>query len=157
MLRRKKTRRIKTQATDPFQTLFDSHHDQFGEFVRRGRLLAWSRDPASAGYVWSIVVDDNFLEVVEIEEGDTLVVFRQDDSIAFEGLIDPDTGPFVPDGSDAEPLCVFGREIHWFQCGWNPNDWASLFFNDIDSDREAYRAILIKKQPERKSHKKPRQ
>lgn len=91
-----------------------------------------------------------------IDKGDHLKVFDEDGiTILFEGEIIPDyqigwteyPKEFKNPGQ-GQPSAL-GYWIHWTQQGWNPDDWAKLFFHEMwrAGNQKPLRAELIKATP----------
>ena len=103
--------------------------------------------------------------IKELENGDHLKVFGEKGEILFDGEIwhdrqagwqpyfhvqrklkkKPYTG--VKDSAHGQP-CALGHWIHWTQKGWDPDEWAKLFFHAYlkeGSNGQLLRAELIKK------------
>ena len=130
---------------------------QHGKHAKIGKLLAWFDEPATEGFVWSLHEDGKpgYDGVVEIEDGDYLFVLGRNDTVAFSGVISPDRRagftPYDPKHPRLGQPVARGRWIHWTQQGWQPDDWAKLFFK-----RKPFRAILIKPPKGKRFHATPR-
>ncbi|MDE1969979.1 MAG: hypothetical protein KGI50_00125 [Patescibacteria group bacterium] len=100
------------------------------------------------GLMWTLIEDGKrgYNGLHFIEEGDKLIIYREDSSIIFEGTIMPDHKigyaeyPGYP--GRGQPAAL-GCWIHWTQQGWQPDDWATLFMQD--EGKPSLRATLIKK------------
>jgi hypothetical protein len=85
-----------------------------------------------------------YADLVLIEHGDRLTVFGPDGETLFDGTIDCDFKagwreyPLNP--GHGQP-CALGVWIHWTERGWEPDDWARLFFRE---DGPPLRAVIEK-------------
>lgn len=103
--------------------------------------------------VWSVMVIENgkqvYDDLYEITEGDYLAIYGENNEILFdeEIICDFQAGwtayPDNPFGQ-GQPSAL-GYWIHWTQHGWQPDDWAALFFHQykIGSNGKPLRAELI--------------
>jgi hypothetical protein len=111
----------------------------------RGTLIDFF-ETGCEGIIWMMEKDGlSGYEALEmIEEGDHLKVFADDDSILFDGIIDPDHeigwAEYPLNPGYGQP-CALGYWIHWTQRGWQPDDWAKLFIR-----KSPLRAEVIKKE-----------
>ncbi len=100
----------------------------------------------------------------ELENGDHLKVFGEKGEIIFDGVIEHDrqvgwqpyfhvlrklkgkpyTG--IQDSRHGQP-CALGHWVHWTQKGWEPDEWAKLFFHASlkGTNGKSLKAELIKK------------
>jgi hypothetical protein len=86
------------------------------------------------GMMWVLIQDNmkGYEALVDINEGDYLKIFNEDGSVIFDGVIkeDHEIGyakyPLNPEYGQPAAL---GYWIHWTQSGWQPDDWARLFFH----------------------------
>ncbi len=111
-------------------------------------------ETGTEGIIWSLLEDDKsgYDALVIVEKGDHLKIYNPDGSVAFNGVINPDPKAgwteFPQNPGHGQPSAL-GCWIHWTQKGWNPDDWAALFFNyDIQSQKKLdghLRAELTKK------------
>lgn len=111
-------------------------------------------ETGTEGMIWSLIEDSKsgYDALVSIENGDHLKIYRPDDTVAFDGVIKTDYKAgwteFPQNPGHGQPSAL-GCWIHWTQKGWNPDDWAALFFNyDIKNQKrlDGYlRAELTKK------------
>lgn len=57
-----------------------------------------------------------------IEEGDHLKITTANGKILFDGIIEP-----AEITASGWPIAL-GHEVNWIQKGWDPDEWAKLFF-----------------------------
>ena len=106
------------------------------------------------GIIWSLVEDgkQGYDGLHEIHEGDHLTVFGENNEVLFSGEISCDRRigwmeyPLNP--GHGQPAAL-GYWIHWTQRGWQPDDWAKLFFHPYlkgNADKPVLRAELTKKE-----------
>jgi len=117
----------------------------------RGVLSPWF-ETGTEGIVWTLYEDGKkgYDAMRIIENGDRLKVWRESGEIVFDGEIveDHKAGweeyPGRPGFGQPSAL---GYWIHWTQRGWEPDNWAALFFNEyMDGDNaKPLRAELTKK------------
>lgn len=109
----------------------------------KGVLEGWS-ETGTEGMVWSFHEDGkagyNGLNI--LDAGDYLVVYDKDNKVVFQGKINPDykIGRKRRPGTNYWQPVALGMWVHWIQKGWQPDDWAKLFFNE-----PPLRAVLRKK------------
>ena len=80
-----------------------------------------------------------------LEEGDHLTVFRSDEAVRFAGYIKKDTETAKiprPHHPELPRQFALGCWVYWIQEGWNPDEWALLFFTE-------FKAVLLT--PEKKA------
>lgn len=90
--------------------------------------------------------------LVTIERGDRLKIYNPDSTVAFDGIIEPDYKAgwteFPQNLGHGQPSAL-GFWIHWTQKGWDPDEWATLFFGyDLKANKSLgkhLRAELTKK------------
>lgn len=77
-----------------------------------------------------------------LQAGDYLIIYNKNNSIAFEGKIQPDskTGRKRVHGTNDRYIPALNIAVRWVQKGWKPDDWAKMF-----SDKSDLRAVLRKK------------
>jgi hypothetical protein len=117
-------------------------------------ILAPSFETGDEGTCWILSEDgkSGYDAEVNLDNGDHLKIFNSDGTVAFDGVIDQDHEAGwteYPRNSGHGQPSALGIWILWTQKGWNPDDWAALFFNyDIKNQKrsEGYlRAELTKK------------
>lgn len=94
---------------------------------------------------WNLLEDGKigFDARVPIEAGDHLKVFTEDGLVLFDDIINPDyRAGWTELLSGYGAPRALGRSVCWTQRGWEPDDWAKLFFR---ADDKRLRAELIKK------------
>lgn len=99
-----------------------------------GTLYGWF-ETGTEGVIWILLKDgeEGYDAFCSIDEGDRITVFNEDNTILYQGIIDPDeeTGwaeyPLNPGNGQQVAL---GMWVHWIQAGFNPDDWAGLFFHN---------------------------
>ncbi len=111
-------------------------------------------ETGTEGMCWLLVEDGKFSydALVSIDNCDHLKIYNSDDAVAFDGIIDQDHKAgwteFPQNPGHGQPSAL-GYWIHWTQKGWNPDDWAALFFNyNIKTEKRSdgyLRAELTKK------------
>lgn len=92
-------------------------------------------ETGTEGVMWVLIKDNckGYEALENIEAGNRLKIYNPDGSVAFDDVIkeDYDIGwmeyPLNP--GHGQP-CALGYWIHWTQGGWQPDDWAGLFFHD---------------------------
>jgi len=111
-------------------------------------------ETGTEGIVWSLAEDEKqgYEGLHYIQEGDHLTVFGENNEIVFDGNIvcDWEIGwmeyPLNPGHGQPSAL---GYWIHWIQAGWEPDNWARLFFHQYlegNKGKSPLRAELIKKE-----------
>lgn len=118
-----------------------------------GRLEPFS-ETGTEGMIWMLAEDgkSGYDALISIENGDRLKIYRPDDTVAFDATINQDHEAgwteFPQNPGYGQPSAL-GYWIHWTQKGWNPDDWAALFFNyNIKTEEKSdgyLRAELTKK------------
>ncbi len=111
-------------------------------------------ETGTEGIIWSLTEDNKsgYDALVIIDEGDHLKIFNSENTVAFDGVIRKDYKAgwteFPRNPGHGQPSAL-GHWIHWTQKGWNPDDWAALFFNyNIKTQKQSggyLRAELTKK------------
>lgn len=102
------------------------------------------------GVMWAVYEDgkSGYDALNILEQDDWLRITDEHGKVLFEGFIDCDRKkgwheyPMNP--GHGQP-CALGMWIHWTQKGWEPDDWARLFFRRhlIDNPGPALRAELV--------------
>ena len=111
-------------------------------------------ETGTEGTVWSIFEDgkEGYDGLHMIEERDHLTIYGENNEVLFDDDIrcDRQAGwteyPLNPGNGQPSAL---GLWIHWTQAGWQPDDWAKLFFHPYlqgNEDKTALRAELTKKE-----------
>lgn len=118
-----------------------------------GRLEPFS-ETGTEGMCWMLFEDGKFSydALVNIDNGDYLKIYYPEGAVAFRGIVDQDHQvgwtEFPQNPGHGKPSAL-GCWIHWTQRGWDPDAWASLFFNyDLKAKKrfDGYlRAELTKK------------
>ena len=111
----------------------------------RGVIGFYLEEEAESIGEWIFVEDGKigWARVNVLGDGDYLIIYKEDNSVAFEGEIKPDykIGRKTIPGAKCEPIIVLGKAaVSWIQKDCQPDDWAALFFS-----KPPLRAILIKK------------
>ena len=106
-------------------------------------------ETGTEGVMWAVYEDGKtgYEGLQILEAGDRLQVYDENGEVRFDGLIQPDYEkgwreyPMNP--GNGQP-CALGMWIHWTQEGWEPDDWAALFFrpNLRENPGPALRAVL---------------
>lgn len=121
---------------------------QYGKKRLQGELEAFA-ETGTEGFIWMLYKNGfedakgmrSYDGLENIEQGDNLVIYGASGEIVFDGIIDPDVEAgwteFPALKGHGQPTAL-GCWIHWTQRGWNPDDWARMFFDKL-------RAELIKK------------
>jgi hypothetical protein len=112
-------------------------------------------ETGTEGIWWSVYENgkEGYDGLNTIESGDWLTVKNLEGKILFRGLIQRDNfsgWTRYPMNPDCGQPAALGRWIHWTQAGWQPNDWAKLFFEvkdykgtELASGETNYPAVLI--------------
>ena len=117
------------------------------------------------GVMWYFFEDDKGWPdcIQELNNGDRLKVFGENGEILFDDIIEHDREAgwqpyfhvvrkykkkkksYPRDSAHGQP-CALGYWIHWTQKGWEPDEWAKLFFHLYlkGSNNKPLRAELIK-------------
>lgn len=121
------------------------------------------------GVMWKLFQDGKtgYECLVNIDEGDHLKIFGEDNNILFDGIIEQDWNagwyPYfhIKKKMDEDPTynppkdyahgqpSALGHWIHWTQRGWEPDEWAKLFFHQYligNEGKKPLRAELTKKE-----------
>ena len=99
-----------------------------------GHLIGWW-ETGTEGVHWSLVTDwgaehASYQNLYVLQEGDDLLIFGEDDAVAWRGTIAWDrqvrwrTSPFNERDGQQE---VGGMWVHGFQSGVDPDVWADYF------------------------------
>jgi hypothetical protein len=86
------------------------------------------------GIMWSVIKDggESYDNLYIIKEGDNLAIYGENNEILFNGEVIRNHRigwteyPLNPGRGQPSAL---GCWIHWTQHGWQPDDWAKLFFH----------------------------
>lgn len=114
-------------------------------------VVSYYFETGCEGSRWVLEKDgaEEYDALVFIEAGDCLSIFAEDDSVLFQGVIDPDyqagwkERPFYPGFGQPQAL---GRWIFWTQKGWEPDEWAKLFLHaELSKGNKSLRAELVRK------------
>lgn len=103
------------------------------------------------GLIWVLEKDgvQGYDALVFIEAGDHLKIFSENDSVLFDGVIDPDYQAgwreYPRNPGNGQPSAL-GFWIHWTQKGWQPDEWAKLFLHEcLEKGNKPLRAELTRK------------
>jgi hypothetical protein len=149
------------KGTKAYNNMFKALSNIYSKcHVVKGRLEAFA-ETGTEGFVWMLndATKSGYEALVPIENGDKLLIFDHHGKCIFCDYIEEDheagyqAYPLNPKYGQPE---AFGCWIHWTQRGYTPQKWAALFFHSVvnteehpllsnNSDKVAYRAILIKK------------
>lgn len=111
------------------------HLDALPEVVIHGVLEDFF-ETGTEGVCWSVYEDgkQGYDGLHVLGGGEHLRVTDETGAVRFEGFIEPDTkkgwvayASNAPDENYGQPTAL-GMWIHWTQSGWEPDDWAALFF-----------------------------
>ena len=86
------------------------------------------------------------------DNGDHLKIFGENGEVLFDGIIDRDTKIGIPKKSRRKQPCALGHWVHWTQKGWQPDEWAKLFFHQYligNEGKKPLRAELTKSKKQR--------
>lgn len=87
------------------------------------------------GMMWTLIQDNmkGYEAILFLKEGDHLVVFGDNEIILFDGKIKTNReigwAEYPLNPGHGQPTAL-GYWIHWTQEGWQPDDWARLFFHN---------------------------
>lgn len=118
------------------------HLDALPEIVVHG-ILEDFFETGTEGVCWSVYEDgkQGYEGLHLLGEGHHLRVTDETGTVRFEGSIEPDCEkgwmeyPGRPGEGYGQP-CALGMWIHWTQAGWEPDDWAALFFRPYLTDEK---------------------
>ena len=102
-------------------------------------------ETGTEGHHWVLIKENlsGYDALEHIKHGDYLTIYEHDNTILFEGTIDPNyhTGwtEYYFNPGYGQPSAL-GYWIHWTQKDWHQDDWAKLFFC-----RPPLKAKLIRK------------
>ncbi len=96
-------------------------------------VLDYYFETGTEGVMWSLMEDgkQGYDALVLLQPGDRLTIYNADGSVLFNDVIkiDDETGymPY-PGNPQYGQQAALGYWIHWIQEGWQPDNWAALFF-----------------------------
>jgi len=130
----------------------ERHLAALPEVVIHGVLMDFF-ETGTEGVCWAVYEDgkQGYDGLHLLGKGNHLRVTDEHAVVRFEGYIEPDAEkgwmeyPGRPGEGYGQP-CALGMWVHWTQSGWEPDDWASLFFRPhlVDPEKKGppLRAVL---------------
>lgn len=109
--------------------------------VIEGRLEDYW-EPHTEGTCWAVFEDDRskgpYDRLHLLESGDRLSILDEHGGETFTVTIDPDFDAgrttITSAGGGRSVVRALGRDVHWTQKGWDPDDWARLFIPSPPAD-----------------------
>lgn len=104
----------------------------------RGKLEAYF-ETGTEGVLWAVYEDgkQGYDGLHILQQDDLLKIFGKDGSVVFSGRIDQDrqTGwaPYPFGNGNGQPVAL-GMWVHWTQRGYQPDDWARLFVDELSAE-----------------------
>lgn len=106
--------------------------------IIKGKLEAYF-ETGTEGVLWAVYENGQtgYDGLNILEEGDELTIYGNDGRVVFQGAVDPDRQigwTAHPGGYGGGQPVALGMWIHWTQRGFQPDDWAKLFVDELEAE-----------------------